>query len=303
MLTIFTVPKPFQGHIGLIQRNAIKSWTHLEPRCEIILCGDEPGTAEVASEFKAKFLPNIAHNEYGTPLLNAVFDQVQQSANQPLLCYVNTDIILLSDFLNAVERIRFRKFVMLGQRWDVDLAHSWNFDRADWEHRLQRYVINHGELHPPGGIDYFVFPRVEAMGKMPQFAVGRPKWDNWFIYNARMSDFRVVDATKVAMVIHQNHDYNHVPQKTGKKWEGPEADQNQALLGGQKYQFNLFHATHLLTSWALIPALGYKHLMARWWTLPVLSPRATPFVRLIDKWIVSILRRLIQPFRRQMISK
>ena len=27
MLTIFTTPKPFRGHIGIIQRNALKSWT------------------------------------------------------------------------------------------------------------------------------------------------------------------------------------------------------------------------------------------------------------------------------------
>ena len=26
MLTIFTIPKPFIGHIGVIQRNAIMSW-------------------------------------------------------------------------------------------------------------------------------------------------------------------------------------------------------------------------------------------------------------------------------------
>ncbi len=29
MLTLFTIPKPFAGHIGLIQRNAIASWTLL----------------------------------------------------------------------------------------------------------------------------------------------------------------------------------------------------------------------------------------------------------------------------------
>lgn len=29
MLTIFATPKPFQGHVGIIQRNAIGSWVRL----------------------------------------------------------------------------------------------------------------------------------------------------------------------------------------------------------------------------------------------------------------------------------
>ena len=51
MLTIFAVPKPFRGHIGVIQRNAIRSWTLLRPACDIILMGNEEGIAEIAAEF------------------------------------------------------------------------------------------------------------------------------------------------------------------------------------------------------------------------------------------------------------
>ncbi len=31
MITIFAIPKPFKGHIDVIQRNAIQSWTKLSP--------------------------------------------------------------------------------------------------------------------------------------------------------------------------------------------------------------------------------------------------------------------------------
>jgi hypothetical protein len=31
MLTFFTTAKPFRGHHGIIQRNALKSWTLLHP--------------------------------------------------------------------------------------------------------------------------------------------------------------------------------------------------------------------------------------------------------------------------------
>jgi len=288
VLTIFTVPKPFLGHIGIIQRNAVQSWSRLRPACEIILCGDEPGTEEVAVELKAKYVPSIARNEYGTPLINSVFEQVERMASYQLMCYVNADIILLSDLLDAVRRIRFRRFLMVGQRWDIDLKEPWDFGQPDWEERLRRYVIDCGVLHPPGGSDYFVFPRDGAIGKFPPLAVGRPGWDNWFIYSARKLGIPVVDASRAVTPIHQNHDYSHVPNRKGETYEGPEGDWNLSLIGGYDYAFLLLDATHIMTSRALFPALTYKHLRRRFHKLPILVPATRPIIRLLRM----VVRRL-----------
>src|SRR5207253_2790960 len=92
MITIFSIPKPFQDHIGVIQRNAIKSWLQLIPRCEIILFGNETGVMETAAEFGIKHVADIAMNEYGTPLLSDAFKRTQQIAQHRLLCYINGDI-------------------------------------------------------------------------------------------------------------------------------------------------------------------------------------------------------------------
>ena len=67
MLSIFAIPKPFQGEFNIIQRNAIKSWTLLLPKCEIILFGDEEGTKEIAKEFGTLYLPEVKKNEFSTP--------------------------------------------------------------------------------------------------------------------------------------------------------------------------------------------------------------------------------------------
>src|SRR5262245_61896078 len=130
MLTIFAIPKPFHGHFSTIQRNAILSWTLLRPACEIILCGNDEGTAATAAEFGVRHMPAVAHNEYGTPLVNDLFDRAQQVATHELLCYVNADIILMQDFMWAVEQVasRKRRFLMMGQRWDVDIEVPWDFD-------------------------------------------------------------------------------------------------------------------------------------------------------------------------------
>ena len=73
MLSIFTIPKPFAGHIGIIQRNAVRSWLALRPSCEITLFGDEEGTAACASEFGVRHFPQLVCNEYGTPMLDDAF--------------------------------------------------------------------------------------------------------------------------------------------------------------------------------------------------------------------------------------
>ena len=71
MLTVFAVPKPFAGHIGVIQRNAVRSWRALHPECQVILCGDEPGSAEAASELGVERLLDVDTNDFGTPLLSS----------------------------------------------------------------------------------------------------------------------------------------------------------------------------------------------------------------------------------------
>ena len=50
VLTLFTVPKPFRGHVGDIQRNAIESWRALRPSVQVVLVGDEDGVAEAARD-------------------------------------------------------------------------------------------------------------------------------------------------------------------------------------------------------------------------------------------------------------
>jgi hypothetical protein len=263
MLTIFTIPKPFKGHIEVIQRNAIQSWRKLQPNCEIILFGNDFGISEAAEEFDLIHVPNINKTEYGTPLLDFVFQRAQKLASNDLLCYANSDIIFLSDFLPALKEINFKKFLLAGQRWDLDLQIPWDFQSNDWEGKLQSLMLQNGSLHDPAGIDYFVFTK-GMVQKMPPFAVGREGWDNWFIYNARSMRVPVIDATQRITAVHQNHDYNHVPKKSGSSWQGPESDRNLTLLGRRIYQWSLEDANWRLDLNSLIKRhAGFRELFRR----------------------------------------
>jgi hypothetical protein len=257
MITFFTIPKPFAGHIGIIQDNALASWRRALPDCEIVVCGDEPGARAAAERVGATFIPDIERNEYGTPLLHSTFARVAASARRPLLCYVNADIILLPDFPAALEKISLRPFLMVSRRWNLDVTAPYDFAAPDWAERLHRRAYAEGELYLTSAIDCFVFPRESPMVEMPPFAVGRPGWDNWFIYNARRRDIPVIDASHAITLIHQNHGYGHIRGGTGDRWEGPEAQRNRALMGGGTERlFDVGDATLVLERSGLRPARG-----------------------------------------------
>ena len=272
MLTLVTIPKPFRGHIGIIQRNAIASWSLLSPRPEIILIGDDEGTAQTANEFDVRHV-SVARNEHGTPLLDELFEKAQSLATNDLICYANADILLMNDFMQAVEQVASQRagFLMVGQRTDLDMKSPLDFG-SGWEQRLLVRVREEGRLHPPAGSDYFVFPR-GLLGRVPRFAVGRPGWDNWMICHARSRRIIVIDATPVVRAIHQNHDYS----KTGER--EAEARRNLELVG--RSIFTIEDATHLLTPKGLKRALDRSHVWRFLAGLPTFYPHLRLPARLL----------------------
>ncbi|MDO8660178.1 MAG: hypothetical protein Q7K54_06330 [Candidatus Parcubacteria bacterium] len=214
MITIFSIPKPFQGSINITQRNAILSWTLLEPKCEIILFNDEKGTtSKVAKELGVECINNIQRNKDGLPLLSDVFEKVYMRANNKILAYVNSDIILMDDFLEAVKalsglkqntNLNFNEFLMLGRRWNLDIKEEINFNNNNWKQALKELINKEGKLQGLSGTDYWIFPRTLKF-KIPLFVVGQRGFENWFIYKARSLKVQVLDATKIINVIHQNH--------------------------------------------------------------------------------------------------
>jgi hypothetical protein len=261
-LTIFSVPKPFHGHIGVIQRNAIESWKGVGPDVRIVLFGDDDGVAEAAAKAGVEHIGAIPRTELGTPLLNAVFDQVQSRFSSDLACYVNGDIILAPDLVVAASRLSLSRFLVLGRRWDVEVTEPIDFERPAARDELHEFVRRTGKPHPPMGSDFFLYPRAIDWG-FPAFAVGRPGWDNWLIFRARRLGISVVDVSECVEVIHQNHDYGHVPKAIDEGWEGPEADRNRDLAGGDRNLFNLWDASHRLTQRGLKRALGPRYLARR----------------------------------------
>ena len=251
MLTIFTTTKPFKGIIATLQENAIESWTRLHPRPQIILFGNDDGAEEIAIRLGLIHVPNIKKNERGTPLVNEMFEKAQQIANTKLVCYINADIILTNDFMQAVGFFskgcgHSTDFMMVGQRWDYDLGRRLGFEQ-DWDKKLRAEVVSKGKIHAQTGIDYFVFPKGMLLGQMRPFAIGRVFWDVWLLYHIRSLNIPLIDASEVILPVHQNHDYSHLPMGRNDIMNGTEAKENERISGGFDFIMTIKDATHKLT--------------------------------------------------------
>lgn len=290
-LGIFATPKAFTGHVAAIQRNAIQSWLALDPSPQVLLMGDEPGIAEVSREFETVHLPFVERDDQGTPLVSDMFHKAGEHLNTEIICYINSDIILLEDFGHALARIRHKYFLMVGQRTDIEIEHELDFSLPDWQRIVRNDAVSTGVLHEPTGIDYFAY-RKGTFTDLPPFAIGRPAWDNYMIHLARASRIPVIDASGQVLAVHQNHGYSHVSGGVSAVWSGVQAKRNIKLAGNPTRWLDIRDANWEMTHRTTRPKLALWS--RRYWstTLPVLHPSVSQIYRAVRK---SLRRAAVRP--------
>jgi hypothetical protein len=263
MISFLTSLKPFRGTTAVQQRNALRSWRAVVPDSEIIVFGTVEGAADLLAEVNATYRQDLVCNEFGTPLISAMFAEAQRISRHSVLCYINGDIILLPDFAAAIARLsNWKTFTAVGQCLGLDLAEPIDFMQSRWVETLRARANMKGTLREPVAMDFFAFRR-GAIGQLPAFAIGRPAWDNFLIKHLLNRRIPIIDLSPVVTPVHQNHDYMHVPCGKGMAWEGPEANCNRRLAA---LEFPDFHPAHY-SIWNA-PWVMHKHFV-----VPALSPR------------------------------
>ena len=161
MLTLFSTPKQFVGHIGVIQRSALRSWKLLHPDVEIILFGDDLAAADAAREFSIRHELYVQCSNSGMKRLDYMFGRALAVARHDVLCYANCDIVLTGDFHWAVKRVRakYDHFLMAGHRWDAPIVAPIDFSDSQWEEKVRQGALSAKDRRNEWFIDYFVFPR------------------------------------------------------------------------------------------------------------------------------------------------
>jgi hypothetical protein len=262
-VTILSTPKAFTGIFDVIQRNAITSWTALDPRPEVILFGNDAGTAEICAELGLRHVPDVRASAHGTPLLSDMFLRGQELATTPVVCWSNADIVFASGLEDAAVVVASSPtpLYVVGRRHDIDQPDLLDFG-PDWSKRLSGEVARRGERKPANWIDYFMFPR-GLFGELPEFAIGRPGYDPWLIWKAADLGAQVVDATELVLAVHQRHDYSHVG---GRKvaFRGPEAEANAAIVDDWRHYHSIMFATRRFdAAGKVVPATGLPYRLAR----------------------------------------
>ena len=308
MLTIFATPKAFKGRFDRIQRNAITSWCRLRPRPEVILFGDDPGTAELAAELGLRHEPEVRRNAYNTPLVSDIFIRAQEVASNDLMAYVNSDIILMDDFMKGVtsvaDQLDGQPFLGVGRKTNFEIDRLIDFDDPAWQDQLRAEARAEGR-EVTFDSDFFVFRR-GFWPTMPEFAIGRCYWSSWFMYDARRRGVAMVDMTPSVLSIESKHDYSHALSTGGHaRLSGVEYEGNRKLFRGCRY-FTTANATAILEDGRLAPPPPgnrwlEKRIRLTYWVYFLLKGRTYPYslpLILLGRWALAAARAVTDRPRR-----
>ncbi len=254
MLTIFSTLKPCSVPFAdNVQRNAIQSWMELEAPCEILLLGSDEGTAEIAAEYGLRHEPNIPCVSDAPPLAKSIFTRGQGLASFNLMMYINSDVILLSDFIPTLERIieerknSDKDFLIIGQRHDLELSRRLDFRNPHWEPLLRMDVRRRGFIHNDWAIDYFIFRKGNWPGEMPAFSVGANYYDSWLLYHARLSSMDIINATGNITAIQQEYEDRNSHTYKFRREFGPAPQRQRSLMKKDHMLFNISHSNLIYT--------------------------------------------------------
>lgn len=279
MLTFFTTAKPFHGHNGIIQRNALQSWKLLHPDAEVILFGDDEGAAETCQWLDLVHHPEVKQHESGTKQLDYMFRRANEIARHNYLCFSNCDIILMGDFWAAFQKVRSwrDRFLLVSQRWDLDVASPIDFSHPGWAENLRNSALTRGVQRDEFWVDFFLFPKPLYLD-MPPLIVGHCYWDNWMIWKGLKLKLPVVDASRFVVPVHQNHGYNPKHGRTKGRTLDQLSELNLKLIGGITHARLIGSATHRI-------ALGGELTVSLWHYVDALLPKRKREFLLYRIWL------------------
>lgn len=238
-ITICSWPRPMHEPFDVIQRNAFHSW--VTPFTDIYLVNNEADDLQdVAKEIGAQVI-DVERNEFGTPKVRSVIDTMYDMGNEYML-YINADTIivnkeeLLSTALSADQA--FGRFMIVARSYDTDgvpeLETESLPESSRWKRSVLEAVLTRGRLHKPHGSNIFLWHGDFLRDCVPDFALGRFKWDGWLMWRPVSLGIPLIDATKQLICVHQNH---------GDRVFGPEKVRNAKMCGKNKCRVE--NATHI----------------------------------------------------------
>jgi hypothetical protein len=229
MITILTTPKPSIGNMHRDFVNAMRNWTRLCPRPEILVFGGDKKLVEAEG---GRYIATYPSNKHGLPFLDGIYQIAQEEAKYDTFMLVSDHLMFMPGLMAAVQRCEatFSKFLAVGQRHDVDIAELIDYTDPHWPSALQEYITA-GRLHGPSAKDYMIFSRDFPI-HIPPFLVGRPWYDSWFVVATLKANIPVVDLSCTVIAAHPNHNYAQIPGNPQFNHGNPGEEYNRRLATG-----------------------------------------------------------------------
>lgn len=229
MVTFLASPKSFVGVDDGNQRRAIRSWLAAAQGAEVILYGASQGVSEAARELGVRHVSRIRCNQVGLPYFNAIVEHAAEHGQHARQVYLNCDILLPPYFGSRLKCVDGGRSLIVGQRIDLAAGTIFYPEPGAWDDSVGDLIAaGKASLHPPSGIDYFVFERGMWHG-LPNVLIGRGGYDSALLAYCLRRRIPVYDASRILLVVHQYHDYAHVGDGQRFVFAGPEAQENLVL--------------------------------------------------------------------------
>lgn len=253
MITFLSSPKPFVGNADRIQRNAVRTWKLAHPDVEVMLYGRSDGTERACAELGVTYVPDVECAPSGIPLFNSIAAHARDNAKYDIQCYLNCDILLTNDIVDAVKAVTLDRFLVTGQRIDLKEGIDIDVTAANWRSRLLEILKNSQMiLPPPGAMDYFIFKR-GMWQSLPPLVIGRGGYDTSLVLYCLRNEIPLINATLSIFALHQFHDYGHHKQGKVGVMLGDDAQNNRILHGNLHSCPNTLDAQWLIIEGRLVP--------------------------------------------------
>ncbi len=253
MITFLSSPKPFIGHAGIIQRNAILSWLAVHPEAEVIIYGDSKGTADVCCEMGVHHVANISCSPSGIPYFNSIVNHASTYGRHDVQCYINCDILMTKWVTNVTKLLSFQQYLVIGQRINLADGIEYSMPSANWKEDIIKFIeTEKAYLEDASGMDYFIFPR-GLWKDLPSLVIGRGGYDAALLAFCLRRKIPLINATLALQALHQFHDYSHVIGGKNTVFNGVDVHENIRVHNIKHSRPNSADAQWLIINNSLVP--------------------------------------------------
>lgn len=202
--------------VNTAQKRALQNWCRVFADADIVVFGASKDCGGDTHP-NIHWVADVQKSESGIPFFNAMLTWCIENTMADVLIYANADILfpeifhrVISDFSDN-EWVGTGDFLLIGQRIDLSGVEE-----------------NSGVLHPPSGMDYFVF-RPAMFHDLPALIPGRGGYDSALVVYCLRKNIPVVDMSGICLVRHMSHDYSHLDGGKNEAHYGMDAEVNFRL--------------------------------------------------------------------------